>query len=183
MRVLIVDHDPAVLDAAGRALAGLIDSVQVTTKSECLARLRGGGIDIVVACERLADGSGLDLLATLGMNDPDVLRIFAADADRLKKLGGHLTPFKLFDTIGYPLDSLQLRSAMALAIAQRGDLLSGEFENIVLGGDENVPGEDTADLPAIETLPQIVLLTRDSASLEAASAALPDRMYRVIGRR
>ncbi|HNR23178.1 MAG TPA: TonB family protein [Steroidobacteraceae bacterium] len=183
MRVLIVDHDPAVLDAAGRALAGLIDSVQVTTKSECLARLRAGGIDIVVACERLADGSGLDLLATLGMNDPDVLRIFAADADRLKKLGGHLTPFKLFDTIGYPLDSLQLRSAMALAIAQRGDLLSGEFENIVLGGDETVPAEDTADLPAIDTLPQIVLLTRDSASLEAAGAALPDRMYRVIAAR
>jgi len=183
MRVLIVDHDPAVLDAAGRALVGLIDSVQVTTKSECLARLRAGGIDIVVACERLADGSGLDLLATLGMNNPDVLRIFAADADRLRKLGGHLTPFKLFDTIGYPLDSLQLRSAMALAIAQRGDLLSGEFENIVLGGDENVPGEDAVDLPAIETLPQIVLLTRDSALLEAASAALPDKVYRVIAAR
>lgn len=183
MRVLVVDHDPAVLEAAGRSLGGLIDSVQVTTKSECLARLRAGGIDIVVACERLADGSGLDLLATLGMSDPDVLRIFAADAERLKKLGGHLAPFKLFDTIGYPLDSLQLRSAMALAIAQRGDLLSGEFENIVLGGDEQASGEDFPEPPGIESLPQVVLLTRDSASLEAAGAALPARQYRVIAAR
>jgi len=183
MRVLIVDHDPAVLEAAGRSLAGLIDSVQVTTKSECLARLRAGGIDIVVACERLADGSGLDLLATLGMNEPDVLRIFAADAERLKKLGGHLTPFRLFDTIGYPLDSLQLRSAMALAIAQRGDLLSGEFEHIVLGEDAHTADDASDDLPGIESQPQIVLLTRDSASLEAANAALADKMYRVIAAR
>jgi protein TonB len=183
MRVLIVDHDPAVLEAAARSLVGLIDSTQVTTKSECLARLRAGGIDIVIACERLADGSGLDLLATLGMSDPGVLRIFAADAERLKKLGGHLTPFKLFDTIGYPLDSMQLRSAMALAIAQQGDLLSGEFENIVLGEDADDAADDTDDLPSIESLPQIVLMTRDSASLEAASAALSDKLYRVIAAR
>lgn len=184
MRVLIVDHDPAVLDAAARSLAGLIDSVQVTGKGACLARLREGGIDIVVACERLDDGSGLDLLATLGMTEPDVLRIFAADAERLKKLGGHLTPFKLFDTIGYPLDSMQLRSAMALAIAERGDLLSGEFENIVLGEDSPAPVDDEAGAPAaIEMLPQIVLLTRDPASLDAAKAALADRQYRTIAAR
>lgn len=182
MRVLLVDHDPAVLSAAARALQGLIDCAQVTSKQDCLARLREGGYDIVVACERLADGSGLDLLATLGLSEPDVLRIFAADGERLKKLGGHLAPFKLFDTIGYPLDSMQLRSAMALAIAQRGDLLSGEFENIVLGDDTPADDEPT-DRHPIETHPQIVLLTRDSAALEGANAALADKPYRVIAAR
>lgn len=184
MKVLIVDHDPAVLEAAERALLGLIDSVQVTGKSACLARLREGGIDIVVACERLDDGSGLDLLATLGMTAPDVLRIFAADAERLKKLGAHLAPFKLFDTIGYPLDSMQLRSAMALAIAERGDLLSGEFENIVLGEDEPAASDDAPEAPpAIDALPQIVLLTRDLASLDTAKSALANKAYRVIAAR
>lgn len=182
MRVLLVDHDPAVLSAAARALQGLIDCAQVTSKHDCLARLREGGYDIVVACERLADGSGLDLLATLGMSEPDVLRIFAADGERLKKLGGHLAPFKLFDTIGYPLESMQLRSAMALAIAQRGDLLSGEFENIVLGED-TPPDDEATDRHPIEAHPQIVLLTRDSAALEGANAALADKPYRVIAAR
>ncbi|MCW5571061.1 MAG: hypothetical protein KIT78_08175, partial [Steroidobacteraceae bacterium] len=174
MRVVLVDHDPAVLSAAARALQGLIDCVQVTSKSDCLARLREGGYDIVVACERLADGSGLDLLATLGMSEPDVLRIFAADGERLKKLGGHLAPFKLFDTIGYPLDSMQLRSAMALAIAERGDLLSGEFENIVLGSDP-LPEDTAAEPLPVASQSQIVLLTRDSAALESANAALADK--------
>ncbi|MGE0583121.1 MAG: TonB family protein [Steroidobacteraceae bacterium] len=182
MRVLLVDHDPAVLSAAARALQGLIDCAQVTSKSDCLARLREGGYDIVVACERLADGSGLDLLATLGLSEPDVLRIFAADGERLKKLGGHLAPFKLFDTIGYPLESMQLRSAMALAIAERGDLMSGEFENIVLGSD-TPPEGDNAGETAIEALPQIVLLTRDSSALESANAALDGKPYRVIAAR
>lgn len=182
MRVVLVDHDPAVLATAARALQGLIDCVQVTSKNDCLARLREGGYDIVVACERLADGSGLDLLATLGMSEPDVLRIFAADGERLKKLGGHLAPFKLFDTIGYPLDSMQLRSAMALAIAERGDLLSGEFENIVLGSDP-LPEDTAAESQAVEAQPQIVLLTRDSAALESAQAALADKRYRVIAAR
>jgi protein TonB len=181
MRVLLVDHDPAVLSAAARSLQGLIDCAQVTSKGDCLARLREGGYDIVVACERLADGSGLDLLATLGLSEPDVLRIFAADGERLKKLGGHLAPFKLFDTIGYPLDSMQLRSAMALAIAERGDLMSGEFENIVLGSDAPAGAEPAAE--AIEAFPQIVLLTRDGAALESAHAALADRPYRVIAAR
>ncbi len=182
MRVLLVDHDTAVLAAAARSLQGLIDCVQVTSKNDCLARLREGGYDIVVACERLADGSGLDLLATLGMSEPDVLRIFAADGERLKKLGGHLAPFKLFDTIGYPLDSMQLRSAMALAIAERGDLLSGEFENIVLGSD--APAEvDPPDSEPIPAYPQIVLLSRDTAALDSANAALEGKPYRVIAAR
>lgn len=178
MRVVLADHDPAVLAASARALQGLIDCVQVTSKQDCLARLREGGCDIVVACERLADGSGLDLLATIGMSHPELLRIFAADAERLKKLGAHLTPFKLFDTIGYPLDSMQLRSAMALAIAERGDLMSGEFENIVLG--EDAPPDDEVHPDPIESHPQIVVLTRDSTALEGANAALADKPYRVI---
>lgn len=182
MRVVLADHDPAVLAAAARALQGLIDCAQVTSKQDCLARLREGGCDIVVACERLADGSGLDLIATMGMSHPDVLRIFAADAERLKKLGAHLTPFKLFDTIGYPLDSMQLRSAMALAIAERGDLLSGEYENVVLGADMPAIDEEPEQHP-LESLPQIVLLTRDSAAAESANAALADKPYRVIAAR
>ncbi len=182
MRVVLADHDPAVLAASARALQGLIDCVQVTSKQDCLARLREGGYDIVIACERLADGSGLDLLATSGMSHPELLRSFAADAERLKKLGAHLTPFKLFDTISYPLDSMQLRSAMALAIAERGDLMSGEFENIVLGGDE-APDDDATHPDPVESHPQIVILTRDSTALEGAGAALADKPYRVISAR
>lgn len=179
MKVLIVDHDTAALQAAVRSLGGLFEAFVAVSKNDCLARIREGGIAIVVACERLTDGSGLDLLATLGKNEPEVLRIFAADAERLKKLGGHLAPFKLFDTIAYPLDPLQLKSALALAMAQIGDAASGEFENIVLE-------DDTPTLipePDLATLPTVLVLPRDPGSLESARAALEGRDCRMIAAR
>lgn len=179
MKVLIVDHDTAALQAAVRSLGGLFEALVAVSKNDCLARIREGGIAIVVACERLTDGSGLDLLATLGKNDPEVLRIFAADAERLKKLGGHLAPFKLFDTIAYPLDPMQLKSALALAMSQIGDAASGEFENIVLEDDTPTLSPE----PDIASLPTVLVLPRDPGSLESARAALEDRDCRMIAAR
>lgn len=179
MKVLIVDHDTAALQAAVRSLGGLFEAFVAVSKNDCLARIREGGIAIVVACERLTDGSGLDLLATLGKNDPEVLRIFAADAERLKKLGGHLTPFRLFDTIAYPLDPMQLKSALALAMAQIGDAASGEFENIVLEDDTPTLSPE----PDLASLPTVLVLPRDPASLESARAALEGRDCRMIAAR
>lgn len=179
MKVLIVDHDTAALQAAVRGLGGFFEALVAVSKNDCLARIREGGIAIVVACERLTDGSGLDLLATLGKNDPEVLRIFAADAERLKKLGGHLAPFKLFDTIAYPLDPLQLKSALALAMAQIGDAASGEFENIVLEDDTPTLSSE----PDLATLPTVLVLPRDPGSLESARAALEGRDCRMIAAR
>jgi protein TonB len=186
MRALIVDHDPAVLESATRMLAGLLETVTATSKGECLAHLRAGDIGVIVACERLADGSGLDLLARVSRSHPEPLRILAADLERVKMLGAHLTPFELFDTIAYPIESLQLKSVIALAIAARGDAASGEYENVVMGSDPPVP-PDADDTPFASSpppaQPSLVLLTRDTSSLDAANAALAGKPYHLIAAR
>lgn len=117
MRVLIADHDSKQLKALAGALADDFTVDIATSKLSCLAMLDVSEFHVAIVCERLEDGSGLELLSQAGKRWPEVLRIFAIEPDRLPLLAGRLKPFRLFETIPYPIDAEKLRNLLTLALA------------------------------------------------------------------
>jgi TonB family protein len=115
MRVLVVDQDSTLLTAICQTLGEYFSIDAVTTKADCLDLVRSNEFDIIVAGERLEDGSGLELLGQLARSRPDMLRIFAAERERLKLLRGRLGPFSLFRTLAYPIEPRQLLAALSAA--------------------------------------------------------------------
>jgi hypothetical protein len=104
-----------------------------TSKATCIDLLRANEFDVLVACERLDDGSGLELLSHVGQRWPHVLRILAIEPSRRQLLRGRLGPFRLFETIAYPIDEAKLvaalnRAADALAAADPGEANSQSFD-------------------------------------------------------
>jgi hypothetical protein len=118
MRALLADWNAEALDAAVRALAGAFIVDVATSKTHCIDLLRPESHDVLIACERLEDGSGLELLGQAEDRWPSVLRVFAAVPSRLGLLKGRLSPFKLHRAIPYPLDPVQLRGLL-LQVQQR----------------------------------------------------------------
>lgn len=137
MRVLVVDQDSALLTAITQLLGEYFTIDAVTTKADCLDLLRVNDFEVIVAGERLADGSGLELLGQMGRDRPDMLRIFAVDRERLKLLKGRLRPFRLFRTLAYPIEPRQLLAALSAAAG-----IEEEIE----------PPEETAAEPAPATV-------------------------------
>jgi len=117
MRVLVVDQDSASNLAITRSLRELYTVDCVTNKGDCLDLLRSNTFEVIVATERLEDGSGLELLGTISKKWPSVLRIFAADRQRLQLLRGRLGPFNIFQTLSYPIEAEKLIAALELAAA------------------------------------------------------------------
>src|SRR4051812_20573241 len=117
MRVLVVDQDSASNLAITRSLRELYTVDCVTNKGDCLDLLRSNTFEVIVATERLEDGSGLELLGTVSKKWPSVLRIFAADRQRLQLLRGRLGPFNIFQTLSYPIEAEKLIAALELAAA------------------------------------------------------------------
>src|SRR5437879_5709424 len=117
MRVLVVDQDSELLTAITQSLGEYFVIDAVTTKADCLDLLRANEFEVIVAGERLEDGSGLELLGQLGKHRPGMLRIFAAERERLKLLKGRLGPFGLFRTLSYPIEPRQLLAALSAADA------------------------------------------------------------------
>ncbi|MBS0416727.1 MAG: TonB family protein [Proteobacteria bacterium] len=115
MRVLVVDQDSASNLAITRSLRDLYTVDCVTNKADCLDLLRSNSFEVIVATERLEDGSGLELLGQISKKWPSVLRIFAADRQRLQLLRGRLGPFELFQTLAYPIDADKLLAALQKA--------------------------------------------------------------------
>src|SRR6266849_4617735 len=113
MRVLVVDQDSTLLTAITRTLGEYFSIDAVTNKADCLDLVRLNEFDVIVAGERLEDGSGLELLGQFGRTRPDMLRIFAAERERLKLLKGRLGPFGLFRTLTYPIQPRQLLAALS----------------------------------------------------------------------
>jgi hypothetical protein len=129
MRVLVADHEPEMLEAIARAFA--VDVA--TSKATCIDLLRANEFDVLVACERLDDGSGLELLSHVGQRWPHVLRILAIEPSRRQLLRGRLGPFRLFETIAYPIDETKLEAALAraadaLAATDPGEANSQPFD-------------------------------------------------------
>jgi hypothetical protein len=71
--------------------------------------------DLVIACETLGDGSGLEVLSYIAANTPNTLRIFAARPSTLNLLKGELGLFGLFRTLPYPINFRKLWAALNLA--------------------------------------------------------------------
>jgi protein TonB len=132
MRVLLVDHDSEGLEAIARAIRGVIELDCVTSKGDAMLLLRQNPYDVLIACERAVDGSGLDLLGRTTKTAVPLKRIFAAAPERLQLLGPRLAPFKVQRTINYPIDLEELWLAIAQVTSGPNDDTDGTIEHVVL---------------------------------------------------
>ena len=149
MRVLVVDQDSTLLTAITRTLGEYFSIDAVTNKADCLDLVRVNDFDVIVAGERLEDGSGLELLGQLARTRPEMLRIFAAERERLKLLKGRLGPFSLFRTLAYPIQSRQLLAALSAA--------SGTEEYAEEAPEAGVEEAEPSPTPAVARVaPQVV---------------------------
>ena len=141
MRVLVVDQDSASNLAITRSLRDLYTVDCVSNKGDSLDLLRANTYEVIVATERLEDGSGLELLGTVSKKWPSMLRIFAAERQRLQLLRGRLGPFELFQTLVYPIDPQKLVATLEMAAAAQ----HGDEQQIELTGE--APPEPEAEVP------------------------------------
>ncbi len=75
-----------------------------TSKAQALELLRASaGFEVVVACDRLEDGSGLALLDDVHTRWPHLTRVFCIDRHRLAMVRSRLSAFRLRHTLTYPL--------------------------------------------------------------------------------
>jgi TonB family protein len=173
MRVIVVDHDSTMLETTVRALRPDFVIDAVTNKADCIDLLRQNDFDLVVACERLADGSGLELLGQIAKRWPATLRVFAADRERLRLLQGRLGPFELFQALAYPINPQKLLATLALAQeAHAAHADTTTIQHIVLGGDGpgDAPSEATPE-PAPPPPPPRPTKSSSAASPAKKSAA------------
>jgi TonB family protein len=142
MRVLLVDHDSEGLEAIARAIRGVLELDAVTSKGDALLLLRQNTYDVLIACERCVDGSGLDLLGRTTRTSVPLKRIFAAAPERLQLLGPRLAPFKVQRTINYPIDLEELWLAIAQVTGGPNDETDGTIERVVLD-ERGIPSSGT----------------------------------------
>ena len=115
MRVLVAGRNAKVLATAAGAFANDLQIQTATTKAASFALLERTEFDLIVACETLGDGSGLEVLSHVAVNAPNTLRIFAARPSTLNVLKGELGLFGLFRTLPYPINFRKLWAAINLA--------------------------------------------------------------------
>ncbi|HUQ10793.1 MAG TPA: TonB family protein [Steroidobacteraceae bacterium] len=163
MRVLLVDHDSEGLEAIARAIRGVLELDCVTSKGDAMLLLRQNTYDVLIACERCVDGSGLDLLGRTTRTTAPLKRIFAAPPDRLQLLGPRLAPFKVQRTINYPIDLEELWLAIA-QVTGTNDETDGTIERVVL---------DERGIPSNGTTPRAPIPSRPPAPLRTARQSAP----------
>jgi protein TonB len=152
MRVLLVDHDSEGLEAIARAIRGVLELDAVTSKGDALLLLRQNTYDVLIACERCVDGSGLDLLGRTTRTSVPLKRIFAAAPERLQLLGPRLAPFKVQRTINYPIDLEELWLAIAQVTGGPNDETDGTIERVVLD-ERGIPSNGTTPRAPIPPRP------------------------------
>ena len=158
MRVLLVDHDSEALESITRAIRGVLELDCVTSKGDALLLLRQNQYDVLIACERAEDGSGLDLLGRTTRTAVPLKRIFAAAPERLQLLGPRLAPFKVQRTINYPIDLEELWLAIAQVTSGPNDETDGTIERVVL---------DERGIPSTGSMPRVPIPPRPPAPLAA----------------
>ena len=104
----MVDQDTAHITRLLGAIKDFALDVS-TSKTHCIDLMRPRPYEVLIACERLDDGSGLELLSQVAERWPQTRRVFAAEPRRLALLQGRLSPFGLFRTLAYPIDPTQLQ--------------------------------------------------------------------------
>ena len=115
MRILVADQNAMLLAAVASTFGRHCVIVTATRRDACLEHLANERFDVVVACEKLRDFTGLELLSEVETLSPHTLRIFAAPAERLARLGSRLDHFGLLGTLSYPLDPRKLLLALKVA--------------------------------------------------------------------
>jgi hypothetical protein len=108
MRVLIADQESEMLETVARFFEVDI----ATSKTTCIDLMRANPFDVLIASERLSDGSGLELLSHVATRWPDTLRVLVIEPARLKLLRGKLGPFKLHATMKYPIEDDELEAVL-----------------------------------------------------------------------
>jgi protein TonB len=134
----------------------------VTSKGDALLLLRQNTYDVLIACERAVDGSGLDLLGRTTRTAVPLKRIFAAAPERLQLLGPRLAPFKVQRTINYPIDLEELWLAIAQVTGGPDDETDGTIERVVL---------DERGIPSAGTTPRGPIPPRPPAPLGGVRTA------------
>jgi CheY-like chemotaxis protein len=108
MRVLICDQESEMLETVARWFE--VDTA--TSKVTCIDLMRANPFDVVIASERLSDGSGLELLSHIAARWPDTLRVLVIEPERLRLLRGKLAPFRLDATMRYPIEEDELETVL-----------------------------------------------------------------------
>ena len=104
MKTLLADIDSAMLQHCVARIGGRQQLAVATSKAQALELLRHGpGFEVVVACDRLEDGSGLALLDDVHARWPHLTRVFCIDRHRLTLVRSRLSAFRLRHTLSYPL--------------------------------------------------------------------------------
>lgn len=160
MRVLLVDHDSEGLETITRAIRGVLELDCVTSKGDALLLLRQNTYDVLIACERCVDGSGLDLLGRTTRTAVPLKRIFAAAPERLQLLGPRLAPFKVQRTINYPIDLEELWLAIAQVTGDGNEETDGTIERVVL---------DERGIPSAGSMPRSPIPPRPPSPMRAVS--------------
>jgi DNA-binding NtrC family response regulator len=128
VKTLLADIDSAMLQHCVTRIRGRQHLAVVTSKAQALMELfrHGAAFDVVVACDRLEDGSGLALLDEVHARWPHLTRVFCIDPHRLVMVRSRLSAFRLRHTLSYPLVPaklelllLQLRTHKAQAARSR----------------------------------------------------------------
>jgi CheY-like chemotaxis protein len=122
MRVLVADQNAVLLAAISATFGRHCDLVTATRRQVCLEHAERQKFDVVVAGDKLADYTGLELLSEVAALYPGTLLIFTASPARLKRLGNRLDLFGLLETISYPLSPRKLLESLKLArrVLRRG---------------------------------------------------------------
>ena len=115
MRILVADQNTLLLAAIASTFGRHCVIVTATRREACLEHLTNDRFDVVVACEKLRDYTGLELLSEVESLSPHTLRIFAAPPAQLARLGARLDHFGLLGTLSYPLEPRKLLLALKVA--------------------------------------------------------------------
>jgi len=117
--VLVVDDEPSVLLALGRALRGEPYELLLTADPrEAARRIREGGVDLLVADFKMPGLEGYELLAEAAASSPGTMRVILTGypGELLPAAGATLAACVLEK----PWDNATLRSALRRVLAAKG---------------------------------------------------------------
>jgi len=140
-----------------------------TSKATCIDLMRANPFDVVVASERLSDGSGLELLSHIASRWPHTLRVLVIEPERLRLLRGKLGPFKLHATMRYPIEEDELETVLN----RMGELLVGSDAEAEEEPEPEPPPPPPPPPPVVKTKVQKVSLPQQSSKPSSPSTRAP----------
>jgi len=131
LKTLLVDNDREMLQHCVARIGGRQAVTVATSKALALHLLRHSPqFEVVVACERLADGSGLALLDEIQGKWPNLTRVFCTERARLDQVRNGLNAFRLRHTLTYPVKPVKLE-LLLLQLARARAASSGRMRALL----------------------------------------------------